>query len=213
MGGLDRVARVVKRIRADRPEALLLDGGDTWQGSLDRAADERPGHGRRHERARARRDDLALGVHARHRPRAARSSTRLPFPFLGANIFDAEWDEPAFDGGQLFRARRREGRRHRPGLPLPADRQSGLDVPQTSPSASARSGCRSSSTKPAAKAPALVVLLSHNGFDVDRKMASRVRGLDVILTGHTHDALPEPVQRRQDAARRLGLERQVREPA
>ena len=39
----------------------------------------------------------------------------------------------------------------------------------------------------------LVVCLSHNGFDVDKKMASQVSGIDVILTGHTHDALPEPV--------------------
>ena len=39
----------------------------------------------------------------------------------------------------------------------------------------------------------LVVVLSHNGFDVDKKMAGIVTGIDIILSGHTHDALPEPV--------------------
>jgi sulfur-oxidizing protein SoxB len=44
-----------------------------------------------------------------------------------------------------------------------------------------------------AKGAKVVVVLSHNGMDVDLKMASRVRGIDAIMGGHTHDGMPAPV--------------------
>jgi S-sulfosulfanyl-L-cysteine sulfohydrolase len=47
VGGFAHLATLVKRMKAQRPGALLLDGGDTWQGSGHRAVDQRAGHGRR----------------------------------------------------------------------------------------------------------------------------------------------------------------------
>ena len=41
--------------------------------------------------------------------------------------------------------------------------------------------------------PNLIVVLSHNGIDVDKKLASRVEGIDIIFGGHTHDAVPKPI--------------------
>src|SRR5208337_5407209 len=43
------------------------------------------------------------------------------------------------------------------------------------------------------KGARIVVLLSHNGMDVDLKLASRVGGIDIILGGHTHDGVPQPI--------------------
>jgi sulfur-oxidizing protein SoxB len=43
------------------------------------------------------------------------------------------------------------------------------------------------------KAAQVVVLLSHNGMDVDLKLGSRVTGIDAILGGHTHDGVPQPI--------------------
>ncbi len=51
--------------------------------------------------------------------------------------------------------------------------------------------------------PDAVVLLSHNGMDVDKKLASQVSGLDAILGGHTHDAVPQPVRVENDGGSTL----------
>jgi sulfur-oxidizing protein SoxB len=116
----------------------------------------------------------------------------LPFPFLGANIFDAEWDEPAFEPYAVF---------ERGGTRVAVIGQAFPYMPIANPKwmfPEYAFGIREERMQQVvdearAEGAELVVCLSHNGFDVDHKMAGRVRGIDVILTGHTHDAIPEPV--------------------
>jgi S-sulfosulfanyl-L-cysteine sulfohydrolase len=118
--------------------------------------------------------------------------TQLKFPFLGANIFDAEWNEPAFEPYQMF---------ERGDVQIAVIGQAFPYMPIANPkwmfpeySFSIREERMQEVVDEvrAAGAP-LVVCLSHTGFDVDKKMASRVSSIDVILTGHTHDAIPQPV--------------------
>ena len=191
MGGLDRLATVVKRIRAERPEAVLLDGGDTWQGSLTAlrtegqdmveamnllAPDAMTAHW-----------EFTLGIE-----RVNEIVDGLPFSFLGANIFDAMWDEPAYEPYRMM---------ERGGQQIAVIGQAFPYLPIANPDwmfPDLSFGIREERMaalveEVRAKGAKAVVVLSHNGFDVDRKMAARVPGIDVILTGHTHDALPEPV--------------------
>ena len=117
----------------------------------------------------------------------------LPFPFLGQNIYDSEWDEPAeFPDYTWF---------ERGGAKVAVIGQAFPYMPIANPgwmfpeySFGIREGrMQEMVDEVRGQGADLVVVLSHNGFDVDRQMASRVKGIDVILTGHTHDALPEPV--------------------
>ncbi|MGM0584187.1 MAG: thiosulfohydrolase SoxB [Pseudomonadota bacterium] len=190
MGGADRIATVVKAIRAERPEALLLDGGDTWQGSYTALKTDgqdmvdafnllRPDAMTSHW-------EFTLGI-----DRVNEIVDSLPFPFLGANIFDATWDEPAYEPYKMF---------ERGGTKIAVIGQAFPYMPIANPGwmfPDLSFGVREERMAEVveevrANGAELVVLLSHNGFDVDRKMAGRVPGIDVILTGHTHDALPEP---------------------
>jgi sulfur-oxidizing protein SoxB len=193
MGGLDRIATVVKAIKAERPEALILDGGDTWQGSLPAL--------------RTAGADMvtlfnALGVDAMtshweftlgsDRVREIIEGPLQP-AFLGANIFDVDWDEPVFDDYRMF---------ERGGTQVAVIGQAFPYLPIANPSwmfpeysfGLRRDRIAEVVEEVRAAGAEVVVLLSHNGFDVDRKFARDIPGIDVILTGHTHDALPEPLQ-------------------
>ncbi|MCF8480923.1 MAG: thiosulfohydrolase SoxB [Rhodospirillum sp.] len=193
MGGVDRIAAIVKRVRAERPDAtLFLDGGDTWQGSYTAQATQA--------------DDMveitnALGIDAMTAhweftygtDRVKELVDKLNFPFLCGNVFDAEWDEPAFESTAQF---------ERGGVKIAVIGQAFPYTPIANPRwmmANWTFGIREEQMQAnvdAARAEGadVVVVLSHNGFDVDRKMASRVTGIDVLLTGHTHDALPDVVK-------------------
>ena len=192
VGGLDNVATVIKAIRADRPEAILLDGGDTWHGSytcLKTAGQDmvnvmnvlKPDAMTFHW-------EFTLGS-----DRVNEIVRNLPFAALGQNIFDAEWDEPSdlFPPYKMF---------ERGGTKIAVIGQAFPYLPIANPGwmfSEYSFGIRDENMAAMVQEVRLagaecVVVLSHNGFDVDKKMASLVPGIDVILSGHTHDALPEP---------------------
>ena len=191
MGGLDRVATVLNSIRSERPDALLLDGGDTWQGSY--TTHHTQGQDMVNVMNALKPDamtshwEFTLGI-----DRVTEIVENLDFPFLGANIFDNEWDEPAYEPYKMF---------ERGGVKIAVIGQAFPYMPIANPGwmfPNLSFGVREERMievvdEVKGLGAELVVLLSHNGFDVDRKLASRVNGIDVILTGHTHDALPEPV--------------------
>ena len=194
MGGLDRIATVLADIRAERGDekVAFLDGGDTWQNSytslvtkgqdmVDAMAMLRPdamvGHW-----------EFTLGA-----ARVKALAQSLGFPFLGLNVRDTEWDEPVFPAMTML---------ERGGVRIAVLGQAYPYTPIANPrwlipawSFGIREGdVRTQVEKARAAGAELVVLLSHNGFDVDRKLAARVGGIDVVLTAHTHDALPAVVK-------------------
>ena len=191
MGGMDRVATVLNAIRADRPDALLLDGGDTWHGSytahMTAGQDVVNVMNALKPDAMTSHWEFTLGI-----DRVNEIVDTLDFPFLGANIFDAEWDEPAYEPYKMF---------DRGGAKIAVIGQAFPYLPIANPNwmfPGLSFGVREERMREVVAevrdaGADLVVVLSHNGFDVDRKMAAQVDGIDVILTGHTHDALPEPV--------------------
>ena len=193
VGGLDRVATVVNHIRSERPDALLLDGGDTWHGSY--TCHHTAGQDMVNVMNTLRPDamtfhwEFTLGSE-----RVNEIVEDLPFAALGQNIFDSEWDEPTemFPPYKFFETGGVKVAVIGQAFPYMPIANPGWMFPEYS------FGIRDENMQAMvdevrAQGAELVVCLSHNGFDVDKQMAGIVTGIDVILSGHTHDALPEPV--------------------
>ncbi|MGB0749282.1 MAG: thiosulfohydrolase SoxB [Magnetospiraceae bacterium] len=189
IGGLAHMARAINAIRAARPDqTLLIDNGDTWQGSY--AALKTQGA----DMVQAM-NALGVDVMTAHweftygENRVLELIDMLNFPFLAGNVRDTEWDETVFESTAYF---------DRGGVKIAVIGQAFPYTPVANPRhlipnwsfGIQENHIRTHVEGARASGADLVVLASHNGFDVDRKLAGRVEGIDVILTGHTHDALP-----------------------
>ncbi|MBN9148367.1 MULTISPECIES: thiosulfohydrolase SoxB [unclassified Nitrobacter] len=206
LGGFAHLKTLIDRLRGEAGpnNSLLLDGGDLWQGSglanvmhgadmVDAAnllgIDAMTGHWEFTYGEKTLRDNLA----------------RFKGEFLAQNVFLTEEaafnDAPAFDAAskRVFKpATIREVGGHRiavigqafPYVPIAHPRRFTPDWTFGIREEELQKLVRS--LRGADRVDA-VVLLSHSGMDVDLKLASRVSGIDVILGGHTHDAVPQPV--------------------
>ena len=194
LGGLDRTATLIKAIRAERGDdsVLLLDGGDTWQGSYTslktQGADMVSAMKLLNPDAMVGHWEFTFG-----QDRVEELIEEMGYPFLGGNVFDTEWDEQVFESTAFF---------ERGGVSVAVIGQHFPYTPIANPrymvegwSFGIRPGQIQANVDAARKNGAeLIVFLSHNGFDVDRKVAETVSGIDVILTGHTHDAIPQAIK-------------------
>ena len=191
VGGFAHLASLVKRVRASRPGALLLDGGDTWQGSgtalwtdgqdmVDACkllgVDVMTGHW-----------EFTLGMER------VKTIVEKDFAgkvdFVAQNIKTADFGDPVFKPYVI---------REINGVPCAIIGQAFPYTPIANPRymvADWEFGIQDQNMQAMVdeargKGAQVVVVLSHNGMDVDLKMASRVSGIDAILGGHTHDGMP-----------------------
>jgi len=195
VGGFSHLATLVKHIRAQRPGSLLLDGGDTWQGSATAlwtngqdmvdatkllGVDVMTGHW-----------EFTYG--AERVNEIIENDLEGHMDFVAQNVIDNQWEEDVFKPYVI---------KEMNGVPTAIIGQAFPYTPIANPrwmipdwSFGIREDKMQDTVDAAREAGAqVVVVLSHNGMDVDLKMASRVRGIDAIMGGHTHDAVPEPVK-------------------
>ena len=194
VGGFAHLATLVKQLKASRPGALLLDGGDTWQGSataLWTNAQDMV------EAAKLLGVDIMTGhwefTYGMERVKEiVDKDFKGRIEFLAQNIKTADFGDAVFKPYTL-----------RPinGVPCAIIGQAFPYTPIANPRylvADWSFGIQDENLQKLvdevrAKGAQVVVLLSHNGMDVDLKMATRVRGIDAIFGGHTHDGVPVAV--------------------
>ena len=193
VGGFAHLATLVERLKASRPAALLLDGGDSWQGSatalwtkgqdmIDASkllgVDAMTGHW-----------EFTLG--ADRVKEVVEGDFKGRVDFLAQNVRTADFGDPVFAPYVM---------REQNGVPIAIVGQAFPYTPIANPRYFVPDwsfGIREQELQQVVdevrgKGAQVVVLLSHNGMDVDLKLASRVRGIDAILGGHTHDGVPRP---------------------
>ena len=194
LGGFAHIATLVKQLKASRPGALLLDGGDTWQGSATAlwtkgqdmieaqkllGVDLMTGHW-----------EFTLG--GERVKQVVEGDFKGKVEFLAQNIKTADFGDPVFAPYSIRQVN---------GVPVAIVGQAFPYTPIANPRyfvsewnfGIQEEEMQKTVAEARAKGAQAVVLLSHNGMDVDLKMASRVRGIDAILGGHTHDGMPAPV--------------------
>ena len=194
VGGFAHLKTLLDQLRAQRPGALLLDGGDSWQGSWTALQTQ----GQDMVAAQ-----LVLGVnvmtaHWEMTLGAERVQTLIKqdlagkIDFVAQNIVTTDFEEPVFASYVIHEINQ---------VPVAIIGQAFPYTPIANPkhlipdwSFGIRPERLQAMIKEArGKGAQVVVLLSHNGMDVDLKLASQVSGLDAILGGHTHDAVLQPV--------------------
>ncbi len=195
VGGFSHLATLIKKLRAQRPGAVLLDGGDTWQGSatslwtnaqdmvdacLLLGVDVMTGHW-----------EFTYG--AERVTEIIQKDLDGKMDFVAQNVVDNDWRERVFKPYSMKEIN---------GVPVAIIGQAFPYTPIANPrymipdwSFGIRDDEMQKMVNQArAEGAQVVVVLSHNGMDVDLKMASRVSGIDAIFGGHTHDGVPTPVE-------------------
>ncbi|ANC44561.1 5'-nucleotidase [Pandoraea pnomenusa] len=194
VGGFAHLATLVKRMKASRPGALLLDGGDTWQGSGTAMWTK----GQDMVDA-----TLALGVDvmtahweftygAERVKSVVEEQLKGKIDFVAQNVQTNDFGDPVFSPYTI---------RTMNGVPVAIIGQAFPYTPIANPRyfvpdwtfGIQEERLQAMVDEVRGKGAQVVVVLSHNGMDVDLKLASRVRGIDAIMGGHTHDGVPEPV--------------------